>query len=258
MSADRKTASRLGCASAGTARSSRSSGALRPGWPPSPPPPGRRWSSYRLTDRSARTWYRNGGASWATARRMVGGARRQLELPRWQSVAVVLGPDLAGQRDADLVLARTAELLARAGLAQRSLVAGHDADGRLRDSALAADPRVASALVDQRCELAMGAALATLRPVARPPSRSVSWASPILPPLPTLPAMPTPTPSRSTSDRIEVRGWVERGTGGWAVARVPDRGEPLVTPPANAQSKARRHSTSDSTGQLGWSDRRMS
>ena len=46
---------------------------------------------------------------------------------------------------------------------------------------------------------------------------------------------------------IEVREWVDRGAGGWAVARVPDRGEPVVPEPPNTRERRRDATTQASS-----------
>jgi hypothetical protein len=212
-----------------------------------------------------------GGASLATARRMLARARRQLGLPRWQSVAVVLAPDLIDHRDTGSVRPRSAELLARAGLAQGWLVAPADASAHLRDNVLAA--RIASVLVNQRCELAVGAALASFRVVHALPAPSPTLAATqalmrpaVAQPAVVQPAVVQPAVSpqvaaqppqpEPTSHDIETREWARRGATGWAVQLLLDRVEPKAPQPTNTQRPARHRG--HRTGQPGWSDRRMS
>jgi hypothetical protein len=96
------------------------------------------------------------------ARRMLARTRRRLGLPRWQPVNVVLGPSVAGPGyDPAGLLASTAVLLARAGLAQAAVLAPERAGTLCRTPGVIIDPRLAPLMAGE-AGLAAGAAIAAL------------------------------------------------------------------------------------------------
>ncbi|WP_203911438.1 hypothetical protein, partial [Rhizocola hellebori] len=115
----------------------------------------------------------------ATARRMLVRARRQLALPRWHPVSVVIGPSLAGQI-LDDTLAASAELFARAGWSQAWITTPDRAE-TLRRQVTVAPGELGAAAAGKEAGLAIGAALTSLAP---PPTA--------IPPVPVTITPPTP------------------------------------------------------------------
>lgn len=160
--------------------------ALPPGW----------WQpsgSDRATAGADRAAARADRRSRYAVRRVLVRARRRLGLPRWCPLAVVAGPGLADTGGASVtVAARSAELLARAGLVQGWVVAADRATALWSTVEVRVDPGLAPAVAGRPAELAVGAALATL-PLEEP---------------------------AAGPDGIDLEEW--QAGSGWAVQRIGD------------------------------------
>ncbi len=123
------------------------------------------------------------------ARRMLVRARRQLALPRWCPVSVVVGRSLSGHRPQD-VLAASAGLLARANLSQAWVTTPDRADALRREAIVPPGP-LGAAAANTEAGLAIGAAIASLAPPAAPPGVPLT----AMPPAPlTIPPPADPAP----------------------------------------------------------------
>jgi len=142
------------------------------------------------------------------ARRMLVRARRQLALPRWCPVSVVIGRSLSGHRPQD-VLAASAGLLARANLSQAWVTAPDRAD-MLRREAIVPPGALGPAATGAEAGLAIGAAIASLAP---PTATAPAVTTPVIP----LIAMPPQPPVATTAVDMPVVPY-----GGWALQRIGD------------------------------------
>jgi hypothetical protein len=134
------------------------------------------------------------------AKRILARARRQLALPRGCRLSVVIGPSLSRHLPQH-VLARSAELLARAKLSQSNVIAAGEASA-LRLDLMATPGALAEAAATEEAALAIGAAIASLAPPP-PPTALMPAASaaplplkplPITPPFPSVFTPATPAP----------------------------------------------------------------
>jgi hypothetical protein len=158
-------------------------------------------------------WQQSGPESGpaAVARRMLLRARRQLHLPRWCPVSVVIGPSLSDHTPDD-VLAGSAGLLARAGLSQAWATAVDRAEA-LRREVTVATGALAAAATAEEASIAIGAALASLSPAAAP--ATIPGGVPAAEPVSAMASAPVP----ALTDRYA----------GWALQRIDDVEEPAMT-----------------------------
>ncbi len=100
----------------------------------------------------------------SAGRRVLARARHRLGLPRWFPVAVVAGPSLSPVGTPDWVPPRSAQLLARAGLAQGWVVAPDWAAMLRATTGIAIAAELFATAAGPEAQLAVGAAIAVLLP----------------------------------------------------------------------------------------------